>query len=106
MSGFCGWAGWRGEADLEREVLAEMARSLAPWRSGGAVAVLGTGAALAAYATLADPLVAEAEDYLVAVAGQPEFRDAELAALAQEHGIAPALVAGFRKLEARLPERM
>jgi asparagine synthase (glutamine-hydrolysing) len=106
MSGFCGWAGWRGEADLEREVLGEMARSLAPWRREGAASVFGTGAALAAYATVADPVVAEVEGYLVAVAGQPEFRDAELTALAKEQGIGPALVAGFRKLDAGLPERM
>ena len=101
MSGFCGWAGWCADVAEDRAVLDRMARALAPWRSGTPISVLGRGTGLAAHSD-----VSLVGDHLVAVAGRPGFRDAALSALAAERGAAAALVEGWSRHRAGLPERL
>jgi asparagine synthase (glutamine-hydrolysing) len=95
MSGLCGW--FRGEraGSVDPRVIATMAAPLTRFDSSAArSASTGFGAVAAAGAGVS---VFQEDERLVAVWGGARFADAELAALAQRHGVARAVAQGYAR---------
>ena len=95
MSGLCGWSSGARAGGVAPSVIGTMSASVGRFESVPARTAAAASGALA-IAGLASDLHAGAER-LVAVWGPARFTDAELAALADRHGIAHALADGYQR---------
>jgi asparagine synthase (glutamine-hydrolysing) len=95
MSGLCGWFRSEHAGTVDPRVIAAMAGPLNCF-DGSTVrsAFSGFGAVAAAGAGVS---VLQEDERLVAVWGSARFADADLAALAQRHGVARALAQGYAR---------
>ncbi len=96
MSGLCGWFDRERAGPANPQVIAAMAAAIVRF-DGSAVRSVSAGFGSVSAAAGSDAGVFEDEGTLVAVWGRIQFKDAELAALAQRHGIARALAQGYAR---------
>ena len=92
MSGLCGWFGTADSAPI-----AAMAAAITRFDGSAVRSACADFGALAAAATGSGVDVFQDDEQLVAVWGHARFTDAELAELAQRHGIAHALAQGYAR---------
>jgi asparagine synthase (glutamine-hydrolysing) len=95
MSGLCGWFRSERAGSVDPRVIATMAAPLNRFDGSAArSASTGFGAVTAAGANVS---VFQEDERLVAVWGGARFADADLAALAQRHGVARAVAQGYAR---------
>ena len=97
MSGLCGWFDCERAGSVDPQVIATMAASLKRFDGSTVRSATSEFGSVAAAAAGSGFDVFQNDEQLVAVWGRMHFADADLAALAQRHGVARALAQGYAR---------
>ena len=96
MSGLCGWIGYGTSMEENRQLVERMAAALARFDASDIQVLVEGHSALAVAARYDNAHLYQKDGLLVAIWGQPGFRDARLSQQAQSEGVAKTLAENWR----------